>query len=188
MIRIPHALRVLLCVLLLAGSTGCRREVEPPQELLVPADSTTIPALLGLMNERLSLMHDVARWKWNAKKPIEDLTREKELLDAVGAQGAAKGLDRGEVRWFFAAQIEAAKQIQQADFDRWTAEKAGPFAMEKDLSALRAELDALNEKLLEALLAAKPIPDVISEQYLNAEGVTAVVRATALSPLRENRK
>jgi chorismate mutase len=36
--------------------------------------------LLCVMEKRLALMHDVARWKWKAGQPIDDPEREGELL------------------------------------------------------------------------------------------------------------
>jgi uncharacterized protein (DUF302 family) len=42
-------------------------------------------------------------------------------------------LDPELVRSFFAAQLEAARLVQQADFDRWKANKQEPFADTKSL-------------------------------------------------------
>jgi chorismate mutase-like protein len=81
------------------------------------ADLAKLDHLLELMKQRLTLMHDVARWKWNANQPIA--APERELLESVVRQGRAKGLDARFVRTFFAAQIEAARSVERADFDHW---------------------------------------------------------------------
>ena len=89
-------------------------------------DLAALDQLLKLMKQRLTLMHEVASWKWNANEPIAAPQRERELLDSVMRQGRAKGLDAKFVRSFFAAQIEAARSVEQADFDRWKAGKRKP--------------------------------------------------------------
>jgi chorismate mutase-like protein len=96
-----------------------------------PADVPVLPRrdladldrLLRFMQQRLTLMHEVARWKWNAGQPITDPQRERELLHSVVERGQGKGLDPELVRSFYSAQMEAARLVQQADFDRWKANK-----------------------------------------------------------------
>ena len=66
------------------------------------------------MQRRLTLMHEVARWKWNAGQPVRDAEREREVLHSVVEGGRGKGLDPELVRSFFAAQLEAARLVQQA--------------------------------------------------------------------------
>ena len=86
--------RAFLCLLLLAGCA------PPP-----PAREET-PRLVALIGERLALMPDVARWKWNEGKPIEDAEREKALLDAIAARAQEKGIDRKLAISFFQAQLK----------------------------------------------------------------------------------
>src|SRR5262245_22100050 len=124
---LPPPLRVCVLGVLLASlaAGGCRPPGEPDRERHGLAD---LDRVLRLMGQRLALMHDVARWKWNAGQPITDPQRERELLQSVVERGRGKGLDPDQVRSFFAAQMEAARLVQQADFDRWKANKQGPFA------------------------------------------------------------
>src|SRR5262245_30959983 len=56
-------------------------------------DLATLDRLLGLMQQRLTLMHEVARWKWNAGQPVTDAEREREVLHSVVERGRGKGLD-----------------------------------------------------------------------------------------------
>src|SRR5260370_42672112 len=54
------------------AESGCR----PADMAAAPRpDLTKIDRLLRLMEQRLALMHDVARWKWNTSKPITDAQR-----------------------------------------------------------------------------------------------------------------
>lgn len=143
------------------------------------------------MERRLALMHDVARWKWNAGQPVLDAQRERDLLDKVVDRGRAKGLDPDLVRRFFAAQMEAARLIQQADIDRWSTEKQKPFANVTDLGELRTQIDQLNGQLIDALttLAGRlPDPTVQSSLQRRAQVILsgeeiAAVRSTAIAPL-----
>ena len=49
-------------------------------------DLATLDRLLGLMQQRLTLMREVARWKWNA---AIDLTHSEEALRREVAEQAA---------------------------------------------------------------------------------------------------
>src|SRR5262249_7834217 len=99
-------------------------KLDPADVPVAPRrDPATLDRLLRLMEQRLALMHEVARWKWNAGQPVTDPQREPELLHSVVERGRGKGLDPDLVRPFFAAQLEAARFVQQADFDRWQANK-----------------------------------------------------------------
>ena len=108
------------------------------------------------MERRLTLMHDVARWKWNAGKPITDPKCERELLQSVVERGRGKGLDPDLVGSFFAAQMEAARLVQQADFDRWNAKEPEHFADTTSLAVLRQRIDDLNRELIDALAEVRP--------------------------------
>ena len=155
-------------------------------------DLATLDRLLGLMQQRLTLMHEVARWKWNAGQPVTGAERERELLHSVVERGRGKGLHPELVRSFFAAQLEAARLVQQADFDRWKANKQKPFADTKGLALLRQRIDQLNSELIDALVEVRPwlsgqtvqqaLPQR-AEEILTGNDL-AGVRETAIAPLR----
>src|SRR5262249_27676269 len=155
-------------------------------------DRADLDRLLRLMQQRLTPMHEVARWKWNAGQPITDAQRERELLHSVVERGHGKGLDPELVRPFFAAQLEAARLVQQADFDRWQANKQEPFAGTTSLAGLRQRIDHLNRELIDALAELRPwlwrqtvqqaLPQR-AEEILTGNGL-ASVRETAIAPLR----
>ena len=189
-----HFLSLLLGVgvvdlLLVLAASGCRPAEVPvaPRRGLADLDR-----LLRLMQQRLTLMHDVARWKWNAGVAITDPQRERELLHSVVEHGRRKGLDPALVRPFFEAQMEAARLVQQADFERWKMNKQPPFADTRSLAALRQRIDQLNRELIDALAELRPwlsAPSVQqalpqrAEEILTGNGL-AGVRETAIAPLR----
>jgi chorismate mutase len=155
-------------------------------------DLANLDRLLRLMERRLAMMHDVARWKWNEGKPITDPNRERESLQSVVERGRGRGLDPDRVRPFFAAQMAAARLVQQADFDRWRATEQAPFADPTSLAVLRQRIDDLNGELINALAEVTPrlseptvqraLPQR-AEEILTGIGVSDV-RETAIAPLR----
>jgi chorismate mutase-like protein len=177
----------LLFVPLAAG--GCQPAKEP---ILPRRDLADLDRLLRLMQQRLALMHEVARWKWNAGQPVTDAQRERELLHSVVERGRDKGLDPDLVRPFFAAQMEAARLVQQADFDRWKANKQEPFADTTSLAVLRQRIDHLNRELIDALtevrpwLSGKTVQQALPQraEEILAGNDLAGVRETAIAPLR----
>src|SRR5580698_1014820 len=68
--------------------------------------------LHDLVAERLSLMTDVAKTKWNSGSEIEDPIREQQLLSDVGVKAKTLGVPTEWAQHFFRFQIEAAKQVQ----------------------------------------------------------------------------
>jgi chorismate mutase len=175
--------------LLLAWAAGGCRPAEVP--VAPQPDLARLDHLLRLMGQRLALMHEVARWKWNAGKAITDRQRERDLLQAVVEQGRDRGLDPERVRSFFTAQLEAARSVQQADFRRWKARGQNPVAG-KSLSVLRRRIDQLNTELIEALAEVGPwlsepgVQQALprrAEAILSGDGLAAV-RETAIAPLR----
>ena len=118
--------------------------------------------------------------------------REREFRQSVVERGRGKGLDPDLVRSFFAAQMEAARLVQQADFERWKANEQGPFANTTSLAVLRQRIDQLNRELIDALAEVRPwlsgrsVQQALSpraEEALSGNGL-AEVRETAIAPLR----
>jgi chorismate mutase len=182
-------LYLLALAFALLSLNGCRPSAAPETR---PTDLANLDVLLQLMRQRLELMHDVAKWKWTANKPIADPQRESELLESVVQIGGKKGLDPNLTRSFFSAQIDAARLIQQLDFDRWNVEKQAPFPDTPSLAALRERIDALNIELIDALTKLNPqlgnpsFQQALQEhaqKILTGEGLVAA-RETAIAPLR----
>jgi chorismate mutase len=171
------------------AASGCRPADAPAAPR---RDLASLDRLLRLMEERLTLMHEVARWKWNTGQPITDPQRERESLQSVVERGRGEGLDPDLVRSFFAAQMEAARLVQQADFERWKANEQQPFAGAKSLAVLRRRIDQLNGELIDALAEFRPwlsgqtvqqaLPQR-AEEILTGNDL-AGVRETVIAPLR----
>jgi chorismate mutase len=159
---------------------GCAS--DQPSASTATSDTVAFDHLLGLIRQRLELMHDVARWKWNARAPIADLQRERRSIEAFVAAAREQGVDEQFAAAFLEAQMAAARQIQEADFARWEAEGAGAFADVPDLAGeLRPQIDRLNADLI-AALAAATVADRADEAFADAD-IDAETQATALDPL-----
>jgi len=171
----------------------------------LPEVATARPAaaLAARIDERLSLMVDVARTKWIRDVPVEDRPREARVLDAAvaGVGRAAARLGRpappaDAVRAFYAAQIEAAKGIQRRWLDtRTQPPDSSPLAREAAGErldrAIRPALIALGDRIAELLVqsiaAREPAPDqgtlerALSRHALSAAEIEAL--ATSLARL-----
>lgn len=150
-------------------------------------------ALVETMTERLLLMEDVARHKWNNKVAIEDLERERVVLDKVVTSAEAHGVPVGFASDFFRAQIVAAKAIQSRLFEAWRRGGVGSFPDVPDLKTeLRPAIAALTGRIIEALAqldavdgealcaSTDPIPQPMAQD--------AVAWRIAVAPLRERTK
>lgn len=154
----------------------------------IPVDN-----LLKLIQQRLIIAHDVARWKWNNQRPIEDLKREQELLLKVRQQATSQNLDPDTVAAFFQAQIEAGKLIQKADFQKWQQQGIKSFSNVPDLTqTIRPSLDKLNVEFLLALTELTPvlgcteIRELIqsrSQVIIQGDGIDKQVQNLSISPL-----
>ncbi|MCE9534133.1 MAG: gamma subclass chorismate mutase AroQ, partial [Planctomycetes bacterium] len=142
-----------LLVPLLLGLTSCR-PAPPPKS----ADPATIDRLLRAMNARLAVMEEVAKFKWAGKKPIADPDREAALLHEMEELAKEQGLAPTDARWFFAAQIEAAKVVQENLIEQWRKENQSPSKNAVDLVELRKRIDTLNRELLKELAEYRKQP------------------------------
>lgn len=166
------------------------RPSAPPVLAIPAAERAAIDVLLKRMHARLDLMHTVARVKWNAKTPIHDPEREQALLENAVARGKDHQLDADVVRRFFAAQMEAARLVQEEDFRHWRAENVPPFADVPELATLRKRIDTLNHEILAALASAwETLGSAAGQAEFNARASELLVdvhppaRMAALRPL-----
>ena len=88
----------------------------PPAEF---ADARAAQSLVQAIDERLTIMRDVAAAKWVAGAPILDAAREAVVLQQVAARAQALGLDPVTTQAFFAEQIRLARDVQQRRHDEW---------------------------------------------------------------------
>lgn len=68
--------------------------------------------IFQLINQRLNYMQDVALSKAKSHSAIEDLAREKQVLEKALVDAQQAGLQPDSIVGFFQAQMDAAKAIQ----------------------------------------------------------------------------
>lgn len=147
---LPASALALLSSLLLAGCASAPRFSDQ--------DTARVDDLLRLVRQRLEVAPEVARVKWNTKAPIEDLPREKQIVDGVAATAPEHGLEPAVAAAFFQAQIDASKVIQRDLHAQWTAKAQPPFEKVPDLvKDIRPVLDRLTPALVKALADAWPV-------------------------------
>ncbi|MBE5254691.1 gamma subclass chorismate mutase AroQ [Mixta sp. Marseille-Q2057] len=73
----------------------------------------------GLINERLTLMRDVAAWKTVHHSSVENLQQEERVLNSTLDEAASLGLEPNSVRAFVQAQMDVAKAIQYRYRAEW---------------------------------------------------------------------
>lgn len=61
-------------------------EISPHQPITVNQRHAKLETLLFTIEKRLAIMHEITRIKWNLHLPIQDLSREQELLDSLFKQ------------------------------------------------------------------------------------------------------
>jgi len=151
-----------------------------------------VETLRRLIDERLMLAPDVARYKWNHQLPIEDLPREKALVEKLGAEADALGVPRAAAEAFFRAQIQASKTLQGELFRGWEARKPERFTQEVDLATVtRPRIDRVTEQLMRALAEDWPVLSDPSRREdvaralrpMQAEALSAQAVGEALAPL-----
>lgn len=120
--------------------------------------ATHLAGLRDLMAQRLSMMQDVARHKWNQQSAIEDLAREQKIIASLQQQARALGVPAAWAEQFFRAQIEAAKQIQRDYFAQWEKQQQAKFDQVPNLdTVIRPRLDQLTTAMLRQLALSWPL-------------------------------
>ena len=148
-----------------------------------PAEPATA-RLAALIDERLALVTEVARYKWNTGAAIEDPPREQALLVSLREKAVAMGLPQSRVDAFFLAQIEAAKQLQRELFARWKREGRGKFPGIADLAtSIRPGIDAVTSQMLQTLAVLPPAQKVEWPRASTIAGISSGAVDTARSPL-----
>ncbi len=129
---------VLVCFLLIILSFQARAEV-------------TSTELFSIINDRLSYMKDVALFKAQNHRPIEDIDREKIVIDNAKMSAHKRGLDPVHVEDFYKAQISVAKAIQY----RYRADllSQSSFQKPKDLQKeVRPALLRLGDQIIQKMM------------------------------------
>ena len=86
-----------------------------------------------LIGERLAVMPNVARHKYNSGARGRRSDPRSQVIEAVTAQAVEAGLDKEVAAKFFQAQIDASKMIQSERIAAWKAEGHAHFTDVPDL-------------------------------------------------------
>lgn len=133
------------------------------------ANSSSSAALIDAMVERLGYMRDVAAWKWREKAPIEDLSRERLVLENAVQEAKRVGLDADSTRGFFRQQIEASKDIQRSWHARWRDGESPPIRTRDLATELRVAISKVSRDITRLLAIESPdlspeIPDRLQRE------------------------
>jgi len=144
--------------------------------LAVPTSPHAEPSdLFEAIDKRLSYMRAVAAWKADNNRPVEDLEREKVVLDAARAKAGEVGLAGDSVTGFFQAQIDAAKEIQTCWIGRWDEGAARPTDVPDLVEDVRPALLTLGNEILQLMATENISVD-------DRQAFTAAVTLDCLSP------
>jgi len=137
---VKHAIPILVAGILstvVATAHGARAD-----------DTSPLYRLVDTAAQRLATADAVAASKWIDGGPITDPQRANQVLDNVGADATARGVDPAFVRKIFANQIDATEGIEYARFGQWKLDPAAAPTAAPDLTASRAAIDGYNREMV----------------------------------------
>jgi len=121
---------------------------------------------------RLVLAKQVALAKWDSRAPVEDPTREAQVITAAATEGESRGLNQTFVSSFFEAQIDANKLVQYSLLAAW--HRAGGAPKHQVISLtddIRPQLDQIEAALIAELVETEDIRTNASCQDATAKAV-----------------
>ncbi len=121
-------------------------------------------ALFVLINERLSVMEQVALYKYRNKVAVEDLERERQVIENSTLGAARRGLDPESIEAFFAAQIAVAKAIQYRHLADWQS-APNPEQAPDLANRIRPALNELGDRIIDSLALLLQSGERIDEQH-----------------------
>lgn len=139
--------------------------------------------LVEVAAQRLSTADPVAAYKWINGGPITDPQRAGQVLDTVGNDATAHGIDAHYVRTIFGDQIDATEGIQYTRFGQWKFDPATAPTVAADLSESRSAIDGFNKKMVDEIALqwdSLHSPDCAADL---TSAKAAVVSARQLDPL-----
>lgn len=145
---------------------------------VAPLFATADPSgTFELIKSRLELMDDVAAYKWRHEVPIENLERERVVLESATIDAVNNGLQPEGSRLFFQVQMDAAKEIQQYWFERYRDGETVPAAPDLD-EVVRPRLLALGEGIVESIAAGGPISPLWHDEFMRIVDLPGLSRRT----------
>ena len=129
------------------GWAICAESSGHPQDVI-----DRLQPLVETSARRLAIAEQVALAKWDSKRPVEDASREEQVIASATKAGQSRGLDPASVSNFFRAQIEANKLVQYALLAEWRRTGKAPDHKPVDLGrTIRPELDEVDKELIAEL-------------------------------------
>jgi chorismate mutase len=108
--------------------------------------------LVEMSARRLAIAEQIALAKWDSGTPVEDASREAQVIASAIKAGESRGLDQATVSNFFRAQIEANKLVQYSLLAEWRRlGKAPDHAPVNLASTIRPQLDQLETAMIAEL-------------------------------------
>jgi chorismate mutase len=132
----------LLAALTMLGGLPATAHADPASPLYRLVDTAA---------QRLATADPVAAYKWIDGGPITDTARANQVLDSVGAEAAAHGIDPAYVRAAFENQIAATEGVEYLRFSQWKFDPAVAPVTAPDLSASRSAIDGFNEVMVDEI-------------------------------------
>ena len=119
------------------------------------ATSSVATEVFEKIRDRLGLMQPVAAWKAKRNLPVEDIEREKIVLQSSTSKAEAAGIDGPSVKVFFEEQIAAAKEIQSCWMERWAEDTSEtPQTVPDLINEIRPLLIQLGAEILKNIALA----------------------------------
>jgi chorismate mutase len=165
-----------------AAWTICAQSSAHPQSAI-----DKLQPLVDTSAQRLLIAERVALAKWDSGTPVEDASREAQIIERAIKAGESKGLSQAAVSNFFRAQIEANKLVQYSLLAEWhRAGKAPDHTSVNLANAIRPELDRLETELIAELAETAGIRASASCRADIAKAVGKFISSTKteFSPLR----
>ncbi len=120
--------------------------------LIAEASGANGKKVFDLIYQRLSYMEEVARFKASHQLPVEDIERERVVLDEAIEAARQTGLNGMSTEAFFLALIDAAKSIQYRARADWIISDQAATEPTKDLiDEIRPTLLRIGERIIEAI-------------------------------------
>jgi len=110
--------------------------------------------LVEVSAQRLAIAEQVAFAKWDSRTPVEDTSREAQIMVNAVDEGKGRGLDQDSIASFFKAQIEANKLVQYSLLAEWHRVGKAPDHTPVNLAkTIRPKLDQVETQLIAELAA-----------------------------------
>ena len=164
---------------LLATWTICPEASAYPQDAI-----DRLEPLVRTTAQRLIIAEQVALAKWDSGAPVEDATREGQVIVSATKAGQSRGLVPTSVSNFFRAQIEANKLVQYSLLAEWRRVGKAPDHTPVDLaSTIRLQLDQVDKALIAELEESTAVRASASCRIEIAKAAGRYVSAHSLGPI-----